>query len=543
MTGVVPAVRRRVRLRTRWRRAREAWRRVRQRRLPVWSDGAPPRVSPGSERAEIVVERAGELRRLARRELVREILVTVRQWQAPAPGWSGRLGPLPGVRRHEVVLPGGGRGPATVSVVLDAPLPVDRVAVAVLPALVPLRVPATVVAGGDAGPVMVDAGAANPGGRQRYGRGLPAGELRPGGADGWEIVRVPDGTPVVAGRYGAPLDERQRSVLAELGRVTVPPSRRSRSSARQNAGFRDEQLLDRRDGGVVAQLAMTGVVLDAPDGPDLAGGLAKGLAKELAGIVTAPLPGDDPLEWEIRSVRQRRAAMRHHAAWLSRPLVSAMLVTKRPELAVGQVAVLAAQTYPELEIVVGMHGADPPAGLRAAAGDRLLRIAQVPAERNLGQVLQEVTALARGTMLTKVDDDDRYGPEHIWDLVLAHHFSGAALVGKGAEFVYLEPEYATVRRRMGAEFFTDTVAGGTLTLGRDELAAVGGWPPVPRYVDRALLDRVLEAGGLVYRTHPIGFIYTRHGNGHTWQADADYFRHDTRQTWRGLPPQEEFGTA
>ena len=41
---------------------------------------------------------------------------------------------------------------------------------------------------------------------------------------------------------------------------------------------------------------------------------------------------------------------------------------------------------------------------------------------------------------TKVDDDDRYGPEHIWDLVLARQFSGATVVGKGAEFVYLEPK-------------------------------------------------------------------------------------------------------
>jgi hypothetical protein len=295
---------------------------------------------------------------------------------------------------------------------------------------------------------------------------------------------------------------------------------------------------------VVVQLAMTGVVLDGSGAPGMTGdGLTGEIAKELVDIVSAPLPGDDPIEWEIRSVRQRRAALRHHAAGLPLPLVSAVLVTKRPELAVGQVTVLAGQTYPELEIVVGMHGADPPAGLRAAAGGRLLRVAHVPAERNLGQALREVTGRARGTLLTKVDDDDRYGPEHIWDLVLAHYFSGATVVGKGAEFVYLEPEYATVRRRMGAEFFADTVAGGTLTLGREELAAVGGWPPVPRHVDRALLDRVLDTGGLIYRTHPIGFIYTRHGNGHTWQADADYFRHDARQTWRGLPPQEEFGTA
>jgi hypothetical protein len=154
-----------------------------------------------------------------------------------------------------------------------------------------------------------------------------------------------------------------------------------------------------------------------------------------------------------------------------------------------------------------------------------------------------VTAAATGQLVTKVDDDDHYGPEHIWDLVLARHYTAATVVGKGSEFVYLEPKNLTVRRRMGAEFFTDTVAGGTIALSRDDLAAAGGWPPVPRSVDRALLDRVIDGGGTVYRTHPIGFVYTRHGDGHTWETDLAYFLRDPLRKWRGMPPYDEFGTA
>ena len=140
-----------------------------------------------------------------------------------------------------------------------------------------------------------------------------------------------------------------------------------------------------------------------------------------------------------------------------------------------------------------------------------------------------------------MDDDDLYGPEHIWDLVLARHYSGAEVVGKGAEFVYLEPRDQTVRRRMGNEFYTDVVAGGTMLLAKGDLEAVGGWRPVTRSVDRALLDRVLADGGLVYRTHGFGFIYTRHGDGHTWDPGLDYFARDPVRTWNGLPPYEEFG--
>jgi len=162
---------------------------------------------------------------------------------------------------------------------------------------------------------------------------------------------------------------------------------------------------------------------------------------------------------------------------------------------------------------------------------------------NLGEALAEVTRRARGSLITKVDDDDRYGPEHIWDLVLARSYSGATVAGKGAEFVYLQSRDLTVRRYMGSEHYTDVVAGGAMLLSRGDLEDVGGWRPVPRSVDRALLDRVLHAGGLVYRTHGFGFIYTRHEHGHTWDPGVDYFLQDPRAAWRGLPSYEEFGVA
>ena len=379
-----------------------------------------------------------------------------------------------------------------------------------------------------AGRLTVAAGAAGPQGRQRYERHQPTGRLSltadPAGGFTWRITRPSDRVTVVAGRVGCPLDDRQRAVLAKLGAVTCDASVDDRS---------ETALAE-----LLAQLATTGVVLHAPVPSRL-------LAPELAALLRAPLPdrNADPLVWEIRSVQQRRAALRGHSPGLADPpTVSALLVTKRPQLAVRAVAALAAQSYPNLEIVVGLHGVEPPPSALPSAG-RPLRVVTVPAARCLGEALAEASAAATGDLVTKVDDDDHYGREHIWDLVLARYYSGATVVGKGSEFVYLEPKDLTVRRRMGAEFFTDTVAGGTIALPRGELVTVGGWPAVPRWVDRALLDRVIAAGGTVYRTHPIGFVYTRHGDGHTWDAGLGYFLRDPVRKWRGLPPFDEFRRA
>ena len=344
------------------------------------------------------------------------------------------------------------------------------------------------------------------------------------GAARWQVQR--NRTVVAAGWVGQPLGEQLAAVLAQLGAVTCRPGRNDPPQVWAET---------------VTQLGATGLVLHAP--ASAMSGWRSLLTSEVAELLAEPLPPPkaDPMAWEIRSVRQRRAVLRGHGSSSEPPAVSALLVTKRPKLVPPMVAVLAGQTYPNLEIVVAVHGGKVPD--QWDAGGRSVTTLTVPAEQPLGQALAAATEAASGTIVTKVDDDDRYGPEHLWDLVLARQFSGATVVGKGAEFVYLEPKDSTVRRRMGAEMFTDTVAGGTIAVGRKALSDVGGWPPVPRSVDRALLDRVLAAGGTVYRTHPLGFIYVRHGNGHTWDAGVEYFQRDPVRAWQGLPRYEEFGTA
>ncbi len=512
---LVHAVRRRVRLRTRIRQALEWWRRTR--RPPVWRERQPG-IRRGRRGDRVTVEVAGVLARPLT-GTTRGVTVVVADWQPPHPGWRGRPHRLPALVDHRVQLPTGRRGTATVSVTLAEPTPLPSVLAAVHPVLDPAA--GAFTAGAD------------PRGRQWYGPDLARGELHV--ADGaWRVLRSPGGAVLVAGRCGGPLDERQRTALARLGLVTWHARPAGDGGPGAPTGWsRDTDRAADEVAGALWRLAMTGVPVHAPE----AGALP--LPADLAEVLAAPVPGDDPMEWEIRSVRQRRVAMR--ALLGAPPPVSAVLVSKRPELLDRQVAALASQTYPDLEIVVGVHGAPPPPKLAEAAGGRPLQVVEVDASRPLGEALAEATAYAAGALVTKVDDDDFYGPEHVWDLVLAHRYAGATVAGKPADFVYLATEDLTVRRGMAAEVYSDVVAGGTILIDRQALLAVGGWPPVPRHVDRALLDRVLADGGVIYRTHPWGFVYTRHGEGHTWLADERYFRQGARQTWPGRPSFEELG--
>lgn len=442
------------------------------------------------------------------------LAVEVGSWRAPWAGWSGKPASADALSAIRVALPPMGKGRAVVELELSRPEPVAQALRIALPTLDPWRPMPSTLSAARSTSIIVDSRFANPCGLSSYPGKNGANTLslvHMGGVSGW-VVRTAGAVRVI-GEAGRPLDGRQRARLRAVGSVEL---------SEVPAAVPLEALA-----GVLAQLAMMGVVVHAPRlGPDVP------LDGELASLVRLAFPaeGDGPA-WEARSVAQRRAAMRGHAAGLSTPpSVSALLVSRRPERAAEVVKALRAQTYPSLEIVVGFHGCHAPPGLED------LKVAEFPAEMVFGSVLGAVTAMASGTLVAKVDDDDLYAPQHIWDLVGARLYSGATVVGKTAEFVFFAGYGMTVRRHITGEAYTDAVAGGTMLLAREDLDSVGGWRPVPRSVDRALQDAVLADGGLVYSTHALGFIYVRHNAGHTWDPGVEHFLLDSRQRWDGLPP-------
>ncbi len=148
--------------------------------------------------------------------------------------------------------------------------------------------------------------------------------------------------------------------------------------------------------------------------------------------------------------------------------------------------------------------------------------------------------MAGGEWVAKMDDDDWYGTEHLADLVLAAGYSGADLVGKGSEFVYLEGSNVTLRRGLGAgEAPSRTISGGTLLVRAAVLREVCGWRGLPRGVDVALIDDVARVGGAIWRTHPFGYLLRRTTGVHTWRIDDNYFLRQSQYQWPGL----DLGTA
>ncbi|MFF5211721.1 glycosyltransferase [Streptosporangium sp. NPDC000396] len=300
----------------------------------------------------------------------------------------------------------------------------------------------------------------------------------------------------------------------------------------------------------ICGLAVAGVPVAAEPGPAWSGLLGA----EPAALLTACGAADlsDGLVREQLSIRLRRSALALHGVagrWRrlaianglrppDAPTISVLLCTRRPDMVRFALDQVSRQRGAEAELILTLHGfsaAQPDVSDAIAAYKGEITVVEADSRTVFGDALNRAARLASGTYLAKMDDDDWYGPDHLSDLLLAHHYSSADVVGSAPEFVYLERIGVTVLRNLVTEAYTHTVAGGTMLMTRGLFDDVGGFRPIPRTVDGQLLEAVSAAGGRIYRTHGFNYILRRReAVGHTWQEPINTFLRAFQRQWRGL---------
>jgi hypothetical protein len=296
---------------------------------------------------------------------------------------------------------------------------------------------------------------------------------------------------------------------------------------------------------VVPALASAGIPLC---GMDLPPGLRRNLDSRLADLIASATPQslEDPLAREEHSIRLRRIGLSSRVG--SSPPLTVIMCTRREEMVPFALEQLKGQRGVDFEVVVGLHGAWlEPAKIRQRAESEFARchVVEIPAEVPFGDALNRLAAVASGSLLVKMDDDDWYGSDFLSDLLLARSYSEADVVGTAAEFVFLEELDTTARRVWRTEVFGQNVSGGALMIGRPALEAVNGFRALgaPGPEDALIQEDVKRAGGSIYRSHGLNYVLRRRPSGHTWQVDSDYFLQGTSQTWPGLHPSSLFGTG
>ncbi len=360
------------------------------------------------------------------------------------------------------------------------------------------------------------------------------------------LVIAGDDVPAPLDRLITPRDVATRLAGSFDPRRHHPGVRPEASSERTEAVPRDGATIHTGETGPVAVSNATALLARPPtwlidlaaSGVPIAGGDLGQLA-DLDALGTAA----------------RRWAYRHHAPWERArallalagvaapdptPRVAGILVSHRPDDLPGAIARFLRQTHPVTELVVGVHGAAPPAAVADA-----LTAAAIPTTLlsfdtglSLGECLNRAIDATSAPVLAKIDDDDHYGPGYLEDAVHALHYSGAAIIGKGAQFTYVASADRTVLRRSRQEetFIEGSPTGATLVFRRSIWERVG-FPHRPRRVDVLFLRGARRVGADVYANSRWEFCYVRRGNAHTWTTDDQTFLAGSAAAWDGFHPE------
>jgi hypothetical protein len=256
------------------------------------------------------------------------------------------------------------------------------------------------------------------------------------------------------------------------------------------------------------------------------------------------------------SVAARRHVLSHHTRLrrlerllesLSIPLnrpdrISVLLATKRPERLASAVSAVDRQEWPDKELVLLLHGdfEGVDAESLVAGLSFPVTLIQCPIEWTLGDCLNAGLDRATGDYVTKMDDDDVYGPAHLWDLHTALSYARAAAVGKLSNVTYLAGPDLTVDWRIGdQERKVHHLPGATMMMRREVIERYR-FARVSRGVDTSLWERLAREGEALYSTHRLNFIRVRHGE-HTYvRPDEDFLALATTVPEAGLNPERWF---
>jgi spore maturation protein CgeB len=205
--------------------------------------------------------------------------------------------------------------------------------------------------------------------------------------------------------------------------------------------------------------------------------------------------------------------------------VSALVSTIRPHQLEHVFRTIGAQRGVEVELVLLTHGFTPNKTeirtLQEKYNVMNLVLLREPETTSLGGCLNVCVRAANHAVLTKMDDDDYYGPNYLADQLHALTYSGADVVGKLAHFMYIASRNAAVFRFDHMEHrFSHMVMGPTIMANR-EVFQQHPFGDLSRGEDTEFLKAIAESGGRIYSSDRYNYYQHRGGSGHTWTASDD----------------------
>ncbi|MFF2677002.1 glycosyltransferase [Arthrobacter koreensis] len=221
-----------------------------------------------------------------------------------------------------------------------------------------------------------------------------------------------------------------------------------------------------------------------------------------------------------------RRAVPEKAQAVALPSVSLLVSSNRPHQLEQVFRTVGGLTGPATELVLLTHGfevgEDQVRRWQEEHSVPNLVLLHQPADLPLGECLNHCVKAASGDVLSKMDDDDYYGPNYLLDLVNALGYSRADVVGKQAHFMYLAERNAALLRFAEREHrFTNMVMGPTITARKDVFGEIP-FQSLRTGEDSTFLNDVIARGGTIYSADKYNYFQFRGSVNHAWKvSDAE----------------------
>lgn len=178
------------------------------------------------------------------------------------------------------------------------------------------------------------------------------------------------------------------------------------------------------------------------------------------------------------------------------------------------------QDYINKELVLVLHQDDVDEDyvldLISSIGN--VTVVQVPSLIKFGECLNIAVSHTNGEYVTKMDDDDIYLAPYVSDCVETIKKTGADLIGKRSQYIYLECFDKTYLSKQGKNKslrycfpFSSNLTGGTL-FGKKELFRVVPFRNIPMNIDYYFVKDALKLRKRIYISHPYYYLRKRHRN-------------------------------
>jgi len=231
--------------------------------------------------------------------------------------------------------------------------------------------------------------------------------------------------------------------------------------------------------------------------------------------------------------------------------VTAICSSKRPFFLEHVARQICAQTHDNLHLIYIAHGPGHDLekisqAFKSLASVKVIALPDTTAV--LGEALNLALDRCQTDLVTKVDDDDFYGPEYIRSSIAALKYNGhngVGIVGRASAYCFAEDRDLLALRfpEGSSNQIKKRVFGGTIFWSRSRLNDQR-FQPLPKAVDSAFFADAVAQGVKIYSCEPYDYVHIRYAQAseHTWKIDTDEFLSKAAPICNGLRLDLAFST-